>query len=469
MKRYLLTLLLLCLAAMNLAAMTLDQCLEQAKANNKELLAAKEDKLMADQLYYDVRGSLLPQLKLQGGYNLTKTWLPNSSIPASHDFTTDLSGTASADDSTLADTMTGIVSSMIPSSPIKEGSFATQLQFSQILFEGGRLINGINAVGKYRSIQSLKIDLLKQELVTKTTDMFYQTILARKVWEIQEEGLATATKHLNRVAILNTEGQVSEFDLLRARLEVAKYKPQVVQARNNYELALSALKKQIGNTDTDFVPEGEFILPSSIGDATAHSDSLAIDLETAQQYAATKRIELKLANINSEINHIKYKAEKGNYLPSVMLTADYSIFTAADEYAIQKDDFGSSFGIGVGFSVPLFTGLSNTSKRKYAKHQWNQAQIKENDAKDGINLQVKQTYQNLQTALENYRVQIENIKLAERSLQLAQVRYDNQVGIQLEVFDALMMLNSVKVSYYNSIYEVISANQQFQKAMGYTL
>ncbi len=470
MKRNLLILMLLCLAALNLSALTLEQCLEQAKANNKELLSAKEDKMMADALYYDVRGSLLPQVTLQGGYNLTKTWVPNSSIPGKFDFASSLTNTATEDDSTLADIMTGFANSMIPASPMKEGSFATQLQLKQILFSGGRLINGINAVGKYRSIQKLKIDLLQQDIITQTTDMFYQTMLAKKVWDIQEEGLDIATKHLNRVQILNGEGQISEFDLLRARLEVAKIKPQVVQARNNYELALSALKKQIGSKDTSFALEGDFILPTEpFITSTSTSDSLIMDLTTAQQNAASKRIELKLASINSEINHIKFKAEKGNYLPSVMLTADYSIFTAADEYAIQKDDFGSSIGVGIGFSIPLFTGLSNTSKRTYAKHQWTQALIKEDDAKQGIDLQVKQTYQNLQTALENYQVQKENIKLAERSLQLAQVRYENQVGIQLEVFDALVMLNSIKLGYYNSIYEVISATQKFQKAMGFTL
>jgi outer membrane protein len=271
------------------------------------------------------------------------------------------------------------------------------------------------------------------------------------------------------VTLLNREGQVSEFDLLRARLEVAKYRPEVVKAKNNYELALAALKKQIGSTDADFIPEGEFILPDVTGFTKVNSDSLSIELTTAQQNASAKRIELKLASINSEINHIRYKAEKGNFLPSIMLSANYSIYTAADEYAIQKNDFGHSMGIGVGFSIPIFTGLSNSSKRRYASHQWKHAQMQESDAKDGINLQVKQTYQNMQTALENYRVQVENIKLAERSLQLAQVRYDNQVGIQLEVFDALILLNSVKLSYYNSIYEVISANQEFKKAMGFSL
>jgi outer membrane protein TolC len=289
--------------------------------------------------------------------------------------------------------------------------------------------------------------------------MFYQTILAQKVHDIQQEGLDTAMRHLERVELLNREGQVSEFDLLRARLEVAKIRPDVIQARNLYDLAVSAFKKQIGFRGDDFELDQEISLP----------ETMTEDLEIALSLAEKQRIELELSSIATEISRIRYNTEKGNYLPVVGLTASYSLFTAADEYRIETDDFGTSANAGIGFSIPLFTGLTNSAKRSYAKHGYQQSRIKETDAKEWISLEVKQSWQNLQNALERYNVQLENIRLAERSLELAQIRFENQVGIQLEVFDAQMTLNAVKLSYYNSIYDVISANQRFKKAMGFTL
>jgi outer membrane protein TolC len=451
--------MLLLLAAVNVSALTLEQCLEQAKSHNKDLLAAKEDIYMADALYYDVRGSLLPQLSLVGGYQLKTTWLPDSATPSKMNFIPYLSDTASGNDSTLAGILTTFANSMIPESPLKEGSLATQLKFDQILFSGGRLINGIKAVGRYRSIQGLRYNLLEQELITKTTDMFYQTLLAQKVVDIQTEALSIANRHLNRVELLNTEGQVSEFDLLRAKLEVAKLKPQLLQAQNQYELAMAAFRKQIGVTDRQTTLDGEFLLPTVISE----------DLQTAFDNAQKQRIELRLSAINTEINQIKFNAAKQNYLPNIMLSADYSLFTKADGYGIEAADFGSAFNVGVGFQIPLFTGFSNTSKRAYAQHELSQSQVQETNYAELIQLEVKQAHQSLQNALENYNVQLENIKLAERSMQLAQVRFENQVGIQLEVFDAQIMLASVKLSYYNSIFEVISANQKLKKAMGFTL
>jgi outer membrane protein len=459
MKRFILVIVLLAATVWGLCSLTLEQCLDMAKQKNMELLSAKEDIIMADQIYYDVRGLLLPQITLQGGYQLNTTWLPESSVPTKMDFMDSLDNNASPNDSILAGILTGFANGMIPDKLMKEGSIAGQVKMDQILFSGGKLINGIHAVNRYRSIQKLRYQLLVQDVVTKTTDMYYQTILAKKVLEIQQESLNIANRHLQRVELLNREGQVSEFDLLRARLEVAKLRPNVVQSHNLHELAVSAFRKQIGYSEPELFLDEEINLPQTQSE----------DLETAVSNAEKNRIELKLSSINTEIMKIKYNAEKGNYLPVVGLTAGYSIFTAADEYQIEGDDFGTAFSAGIGFSIPLFTGFSNTAKRSFARHEYNQARIKETDAVEWINLEVKQTWQNLQNAQENYSVQLENIRLAERSLQLAQVRFENQVGIQLEVFDAQITLNAVKLSYYNSIYEVISANQKFKKAMGFIL
>ncbi|HOC95105.1 MAG TPA: TolC family protein [Candidatus Cloacimonadota bacterium] len=456
MKR-IITCFLATLVLAQIGAISLEESIGLARQNNRKLLMAKEDVLMADQTYNEVRGTLLPQLNLVGGYTLSKTYLPDSAKIPAMNFAAGLDTLATRNDYYLAGVVSGIYNGMLPSSPIDEGSIAAQLQFSQVLFLGGKLVNGIRAADRYRSIQRLQYQLADQEMVVTTTQLFYACLLADKLTVVQQEALDTARRHLSRMEAFNAEGQVSEFDLLRARLEVAKLEPQLLQARNNYELALSAFQKQIGSPDA--VPEGEFLLPPP----------LQLSLEEAEAQGLENRLEIELADIATEVARIKWNAEKGNYLPNVFLQANASLYTAADEFAIEKDDFGTSYSIGIGVQLPLFTGLSNSSKRRNAEHAWRKARFQQNEYEDLIRLQITQDYQKLQHALENYRVQEENIRLAERSLVLAQVRYENQVGIQLEVFDAQTMLSAIKLQYFQSIYEVISANQNLQRSIGISL
>lgn len=458
MKKRILT-ALLCLSAVLACGITLEESIASARKNNKELLMAQEEVLKAEQTYYDVRGNLLPQLTLQGGYQLKKTWLPDGVIPAPVDFSSGLDATPTDNESYLAAVLDGFANAMIPSSPKNEGSLALQLQFQQVLFLGGKLINGIRAVDRFRSIQRLSAQLVEQEVVLSTTELFYQCLLAQKLVSVQNEGLTTANRHLERVEAFFREGQVSEFDLLRARLEVAKLKPQVLEAENNYQLALAAFRRQIGNEDENASPDAEFVLPTT----------LQITLEEAIRQGVSNRVELELADINTQIMQIRWNAEKGNYLPNIALQGDYSIYTAADEFAIERKDFGSQYTIGIGIQIPLFTGFSNSSKRKYARHDYLKAKLLQEDSQELIALQIKQNYQSREHALENYQVSAENIRMAERGLQLAQVRYDNQVGIQLEVFDAQIMLAALKLQYFQSIYQVISAEINLQKSIGIRL
>ena len=119
--------------------------------------------------------------------------------------------------------------------------------------------------------------------------------------------------------------------------------------------------------------------------------------------------------------------------------------------------------------MPIFTGLSNRSKASYARHDLAIAKLQQQDTKELINLQIKQNHQRLQSALQNYEVQEQNIAMAERSLELAQLRFDNQMGIQLEVFDAQTTLASIRLQYLNAVYDVISAEREFTKSLGYKL
>lgn len=455
MKR-LFTLTGLLLLVIGISAISLDESVSMALKNNRNLLIAKEEVNKANMTYNDVRGTLLPQITLQGGYELSRTHLPPNAIPDQLVLTPGLSQTATMDDYMLAGALEGVVNGMIPSTPQDQASVALQVKMTQVIFLGGKLINGIKAVDRYRSIQRLNYWVEEQNLILKTNELFYQCLLAEKLAQVQQDGLDMANQHLARVESFYEEGMVSEFDLLRARLEVAKLEPQVLQAQNTYEIALSAFRMHLGSEDESLIPEGEFVLPPE----------MEVTLEEALSSGREKRVELELLDIATEVAKIKYNAEKGNFLPNIALTADYSLYTAADDFSIEKDDFGSRYGVGIGIQIPIFTGLSNTSKRNNAKSVYLQAQYQQRDLENMIRLEITQNWQNLQHTLHDYEVQSKNIRMAERSLEIAQARYDNQVGIQLEVFDARITLSGIRLQYLQSIYNIIIDQLKLTKSMG---
>lgn len=455
MKKLILN-VLICLTVSSMLAISLDESLDLARQNNKTLLMAREETSKAEQSYQDVRGNYFPKLNLVGAYGLSKTYLPDSVLTDPIDLTQYINPmTASDNDYMLAGAVSGLANQLMPAPILNEGSLALSLQLEQVLFAGGKLWYGSQALDRNIQVQKLGYGIREKQLILEVTQSFYSYLLADKMVQVQEQALDTARRHLARAEAFSSEGMVAEFDLLQARLEIAKLEPQLLLFRNNRDLVLANFRTLIGNRDADTVPVGEFVLPSSID----------LSLEESLNMGVENRSELEMAALATDIWNLQWKAEKGNFLPKLALQASASLYTKADDFAIAKDDFGTSYSVGIGISVPLFSGLSDLAKRRYAEHNYLQAKLQELDAEDMIRLEITQNYQKLRFAEQNYWVQEQNIQLAERGLQLAQIRYENQVGIQLEVFDAQTTLSAIRLQYLKAIYDVIIATMELQKAI----
>ncbi|HPR17902.1 MAG TPA: TolC family protein, partial [Candidatus Cloacimonadota bacterium] len=157
--------------------------------------------------------------------------------------------------------------------------------------------------------------------------------------------------------------------------------------------------------------------------------------------------------------------QKGNFLPNVALSAEYCYY-GTDSEKIESDDFGHYYQVGIGFSMPLFTGFSNTAKIKEARHSLKQSELDNRTLQENIELDVRNSYLQLQADLEKVDVQNKNVDLANKGLQIAQARYENQVSNQLEVIDAQLQLKSAKLNAMNARYSALMSYEKMLKAMG---
>jgi outer membrane protein TolC len=459
-KKTLLAIILIISLTYLWSEVSLESAINMARENNKELKMSKEDVSIADYNYKEIKGQLLPQINLNASYSLKKNWLPDSAIPPSKSFVDDLDATADANDTALADGLNMIYGAMIPEDESEEASLVGQIQMQQILFSGGKLINGIRVLDKIKTLQSKKYQLAEQQLVIDVIDAYYNLYLARKVNDIQVQALETAELHLERVQNSFNQGLVSEYDRLRAELEVSRLYPQVLESENQKNLAEENLRRVIG-----YNSEEELILSDDI----TYNKAFNISIDNALNLANKQRIELYLTEVMKEIYQVQYKAEKGNYLPNIALTADVSKYNSSDSFSVDKDDFGTMASVGLGFQMPLFTGFSNTSKTLRAKHELRKSEYDAINTQDLINLEIRQIWQSYQHSMKNLETQKKNLILAERAFEIAESRFQNQTGIQLEVFDAQIQLNSAKIALAQADIQVLKNYYALNKSIGNNL
>ena len=457
MKQYLLIILIIFSVSILFAKqnLSLAESIKLAKENNKELQKARDEIGKYRQDYNTVKGNLFPQISLSGGYSYKRTKLMDSAIVEFPSVSSLLDSTASANDGIIAGSLDQMISGFLPEQETDEYSLAANVKMEQAVFLGGKLINGINIAKKLYSLQEKKYYVEEQNLIFETQDLYYKTKLAIEVAKIQKEALNFAEMYFQQVKDMYAQGLVSQYDKLRAELEVKKIQPQVLEAEKNADLALESFANHLNLEDTDLNLTDDILIPKM----------RKIDLEVAISEALKNRMEIELSEIGVEVSKVNLRYEKGNFLPNIGLTAEYSLF-GQDKEKIESDDWGNSYSVGIGFSMPLFTGFANSSKIKKAKYSLHQAKLDHKTLQEMIELDVKNSYLQWQADKEKLASQKQNIELAELGWKIANSRYENQVSNQLEVIDAQLQLKSAKLSYMNAQYAVAISYQKLLKAMG---
>jgi OMF family outer membrane factor len=443
--------------------LTLDEAVFLAKHNNKDLQTQREAVLKAGDECRNVRGSLLPQVTLSGNYYLKRTELPdatmNSIVKLEDLVETGLSDDATADDQTLIDndkTIAGYVDKVVlPNRVDKTAGINAQLKVDQVLFMAD-LVNGLKVVKKAMSISEKQYRLQEREVVFTTNELFNQLLLLQEVVGIQQEALDIAKQHQAQVTTMFQQGLVSEYDKLRADLEVSKLEPDLIQAQNNYDIVATQFRNYVGWTDPELHLEGALTPPVD--------DKVTLDSCIAE--SREKRIEMDLSSINQDINRVIVENAREAYLPKVVLSGEWDKYTASTDTSIEGKEFGDQYQVGVGFSIPLFTGLSNQAKISKARSDLRKSEIQHRDLEEKIALQVRNSFQTRQHCFERLTVQQQNVALAQRGLEIAQSRYENHVGIQLEVLDAQLQLRSARLAYLNAAYDTIVSDLSLRKALG---
>jgi outer membrane protein TolC len=456
MKKQLIFILLTFWLGLQGLELSLQDAIQMALSNNKELQQAQEEVHKYRNDYNNVKGNLFPQLTFNSGYQYSHTRLPDSSIPPMFslaDIVEDDSLSTDTD-ATIAGFFDQAIGSFIPEKTQKENSVSLGLELTQVVFMGGKLINGISIAGKLYTLQERKYFLVEQDVKFQTIELFYNCLLAKDVMEIQEDALELATRYFLQVSDMFEEGLVSEYDYLRAQLEADKLKPQAQEAKKNFQLAMQMFQNHLGTVETlDLI--GEINLP----------EFQFPNLDSSIEEGLQNRVELELSALNVEVNRINLRYEKGNFLPNIGISAKMNKF-AQSESGIQRDDWGDLYQIGIGFSMPLFTGFSNTAKMRKARHSYRQAQLSDKDLEEKIELDIRNSYLTLQNELEKLSIQEQNKALAERGLTIAEARYQNQVSNQLEIFDAQLQLKTAKLSERKAIFDSIVAYEAFKKSIG---
>jgi outer membrane protein TolC len=332
-------------------------------------------------------------------------------------------------------------------------NYSVQISLQQVLFAWGKLYNAYKISDLSRDIAELTLARKQQEIRYAVTDAFYGLL-------VLEEYLAQAEASLNQLERFATSvetrykaGLVSQFDLLRAKVQVENLKPGVIQAENALNLAREGFKLLLGlDLDTEFGLSGELRMVE---------EEFALD--DLESQALQNRAEIKNLKKAERIARLNQAITRRTNLPTLVGGATYE---QRKPFSITGDDWGSSLTFNLGFEWPLFSGFSNLHKSREAALMIKEARLALENLERAIQVEVKQAYLSFLAAKEAIDVAQENVGQAKKAFEIIEIRYKNGLATNLEVLDTELAYRQSQVNYLTALKTYNTSLAEIYKAIG---
>lgn len=298
-----------------------------------------------------------------------------------------------------------------------------------------------------------KIDMTKQ-----VKDAYFAVLLAKNSLKVLERSINNAKETLKSTEAGFEQGVVSEYDLIRAKVQVNNLNPSYIAAKNGLELAVLQLKMILS-----LPQEQEIVFLENLED---FSDRIVSVTDAESERAVNNNSELRQLDLNIMNLQHNLKMVNSQHLPSLSAFGQYTYQTQAEDFRFSEYNWVGSAAVGLQLSIPIFNGRTVVNKAKQLKISLQELQLQKQYASDGIDLQIQSAINNMKAAQEQLSVNKDAISQAERGYEIAKVRYQTGSGTILELNDSELSMTQANLNYQQSLYDFLTAQTNLEKVLG---
>ncbi|MGB9773125.1 MAG: TolC family protein [Bacteroidota bacterium] len=417
---------------------TLDAAISLALKLNKQLSVAQLEMEKARAKYHEALGGALPKLSGTGQYtrNIKSPvfFLPNAILTGGR-----------------------IREGTTPVAFAQKNSYLGSISLSQPLFIG-QVYEGISIASTSYKLALESYESAKTQTVLNVKRAFYGVLLAREAAALAEMSLKNAEENLKNVQRMNSQGLVSDYDLIRARVQVDNLRPYAMQAHDQYELSKNYLKMAIGLSPDEPI--------NVLGDLSFAPKDSVVSVEDAQRIALANNYDLRQLEFRVELAQQSVTLEKYGHYPSLVAFGNYQWQAQADNFQFSEYLWAKSFVLGVQLQIPIFNGFQTASRVQQAEITFDEAKKQRDAFVDKLKTDVASIVYRVQQARKRVEAQTQSIGQAEKAYQIAKSRYNAGLGTQLEVNDAEVAMTQSKVNYLQAVYDYLIAQAELDQVLG---
>jgi len=350
----------------------------------------------------------------------------------------------------------------IPAQDVKlmdPDNYEASLNANWLLYDGGM------RRGLREQSQGL-VDMMKQEsrrtdleITDGVTRMYYGAVLARQLYQDGEDtlGRMQATLNLTETMYKEGSGKVKKTDWLENKVMVETLRAMIALLEKNEAMAKAALANTMGLSWSSSVEPVDTEVPY-----TPFAGNLEAMVGDAYQFSPDwNKIEAGIRAADGAV-----RTAQSDYYPKLALTGE--VHRWWNEYAagIATDNNKEGWTVGAGVEIPLFSGF--LTKNKVAEARARVDKIKEERflLKEGIGLEIKDTFLSLNAAEKSYQATLEAMTAATENRDLNTRAYENELVETEKVIRAQLMEALMQAQHYKARYDHVALQSQMNLLVG---
>jgi outer membrane protein len=297
--------------------------------------------------------------------------------------------------------------------------------------------------------KSINKTIYQRNLVAEIKTAYFNHLKANKAVELIDETRKLVLENIRVNESLYANDKVTIDVIYRSKAELSKLDQQMAVAEKNVSITRRYFNFLL-NKNLD----SEILIEKTLGESlpTIQGNSSPSDL-------ASGRSELEMLDSYASANKLSQKMYGSDYLPTVLLAADYGF--QGEEYRFtDEDDFAT---VSLVLKWDLFTGKKRKAKIQQSRIDGEVLKTRQQELQNQLELQINAAFLDLMASEKAIKAAKEQQTSAEQTFNLINKKYKEGQASLLQYLDAQTTLTNAKENYWIEVYDFYIKLAEYQK------
>lgn len=295
----------------------------------------------------------------------------------------------------------------------------------------------------------------KISMISQVKKAYYAVLLAKQIYDVYKQVYDNAAKNLERTEQNYNAGKSSEYEYLRAQVNVKNAEPNMYSAMTAIDLAIWQLKAVMG---VDL--EANIGVVGNIDQYKDEMLAFSIMSENINLDNNSTLIQLQMQEQQIERT---VKMTKYHYIPTLAASFSYNYMAMGDDFKFKWYPYSV---VGLSLNIPIFDGFSTSSNIRQYKAAKNIMQLNREDTERNLKITLKNYENQITTCMKNYAAAESTVEVAQRSYDIAERMYELGKATLLELNDAMIGLVQAQLTMSQAVYSFMVTKSSIEELEG---